>query len=159
MYLQVRYNFATIITSNIKEGEIMCELLKQYGPLIGRILLSAIFILAGINKITGFEGTAAYMASKGLPMTEVLLVLTIIIELGGGLLILVGWQARWAATAIFLFIIPVTLVFHPFWSFEGQEAMTQYHKFMKNLAIMGGMLYVMIHGSGPLSLGKDHCDK
>ena len=137
----------------------MCALLKQYGPLVGRILLSAIFIMAGIHKITGFENTAAHMASKGLPMTEVLLVLTIIIELGGGLMILVGWQARWAATAIFLFLIPVTLVFHPFWSFEAQEAMTQYHKFMKNLAIMGGMLYVMIHGSGPLSVGKEHCEK
>ncbi len=137
----------------------MCALLKQYGPLVGRILLSAIFILAGFHKITGFENTAGYMASKGLPMTEVLLVLTIIIELAGGIMLLVGWQARWAATAIFLFLIPVTLVFHPFWSFEAQEAMTQYHAFMKNLAIMGGMLFVMIHGSGPLSLGKDHCEK
>ena len=86
----------------------MCSLLKQYGPLLGRILLSVIFIIAGINKITGFEGTAGYMASKGLPMVEVLLVLTILIELGGGLMILLGWQARWGATAIFLFIIPVT---------------------------------------------------
>ena len=79
----------------------MCGLLKQYGPLLGRILLSAIFIIAGISKITGFSNTAAYMASKGLPMAEVLLVLTIIIELGGGVMILVGWKARWAATAIF----------------------------------------------------------
>lgn len=136
----------------------MCGLLKQYGSLVGRILLSAIFILAGFNKITGFENTAGHMASKGLPMTEVLLVLTIIIELGGGIMLLIGWQARWAATAIFLFLIPVTLIFHPFWSFEAQEAVTQYHKFMKNIAIMGGMLYVMVHGSGSLSLGKDNCD-
>ena len=137
----------------------MCALIKQYGPLIGRILLSAIFILAGLNKITGFDGTANYMASKGLPMTEVLLVLTIVIELGGGILLLVGWHARWAATALFLFIIPVTFIFHPFWSMDGQEAVAQYHKFMKNLAIMGGMMYVMVYGAGPLSLGKDHCKK
>ncbi len=136
----------------------MCTLIKQYGPLLGRILLSVIFILAGFNKINGFEGTAGYMASKGLPMTEVLLVLTIIIELGGGLLILVGWQARWAAMAIFLFIIPVTFVFHPFWSFEGQEAMHQYNSFMKNLTIMGGMMYIMVYGSGPLSLDKKLSD-
>ncbi|MCG8379138.1 MAG: DoxX family protein [Proteobacteria bacterium] len=136
----------------------MCAILKQYGPLIGRILLSAIFILAGFNKITGFESTAGYMASKGLPMAEVLLVLTIIIELGGGLMILVGWQARWAAMVIFLFLIPVTFVFHPFWSFEGQEAVTQYHKFMKNLAIMGGFVYVMVYGAGPLSLQKESSD-
>ncbi len=137
----------------------MCSLLKQYGPLLGRILLSVIFIIAGINKITGFEGTAGYMASKGLPMTEVLLVLTILIELGGGLMILLGWQARWGATAIFLFIIPVTLIFHPFWTFEGQEAMHQFHSFFKNLAIMGGMIFIMVFGSGPLSIGGDHCPK
>ena len=133
----------------------MCKLIKQYGPLLGRILLSLIFIIAGFNKINGFENTAGYMAAKGLPMSEVLLVLSIIIELGGGLSILVGWQARWAATAIFLFIIPVTFVFHPFWTFEGQEAMHQYHNFMKNLAIMGGMMYIMVHGSGALSLDKN----
>jgi putative oxidoreductase len=137
----------------------MCSLLKQYGPLLGRILLSTIFIMAGFNKITGFEGTAGYMASKGLPMTEVLLVLTILIELGGGLMILFGWQARWGATAIFLFLIPVTLVFHQFWAVEGQEAMQQFNSFFKNLAIMGGMAYIMVFGSGPLSLGGDHCPK
>ena len=135
----------------------MCSLLKRYGPLLGRILLSVIFIIAGITKINGFEQTAGYMASKNLPVAEVLLVLTIIIELGGGLMILVGWQARWAATAIFLFLIPVTLIFHPFWTFEAAEAVHQFHSFFKNLAIMGGMTYIMVYGSGPLSLGHDQC--
>ncbi len=130
----------------------MCKLLQQYGPLVGRILLSVIFIIAGAKKIFGFAGTAGYMASKGLPMTEVLLVLTIIIELGGGLMILVGYQARWAATAIFFFLIPVTVVFHPVWADP-----EQFNAFFKNLAIMGGMMYIMVYGSGPLSLGKDHC--
>lgn len=130
----------------------MCKLLQHYGPLIGRILLSVIFIIAGAKKIFGFAGTAGYMASKGLPMTEVLLVMTIIIELGGGLMILLGWQARWAATAIFLFLIPVTLIFHPAWADPGE-----FNAFFKNLAIMGGMMYIMVYGSGPLSLGPDHC--
>ncbi len=131
----------------------MCKLLKQFGPLIGRSLLSVIFIIAGFKKIIGFAGTAGYMASKGLPMVEVLLVLTIIIELGGGIMILLGWQARWAATAIFFFLIPVTIVFHPFWV-EGQ-----FNAFFKNLAIMGGMVYIMVYGSGPMSMGSDHCGK
>ena len=137
----------------------MCKLIQLYGPIIGRIMLSLIFIFAGYHKIIGFDETVNSMATKGLPFSEILLVITIIIELGGGLLLLVGWQARWAATAIFLFIIPVTIVFHPFWSFEGQDAMMQYHKFMKNLAIMGGLLYVMTYGSGPFSLGRDSCHK
>jgi putative oxidoreductase len=137
----------------------MCALLKQYGPLLGRILLSVIFIIAGFEKIMGFEQTAGYMASKGLPVVEVLLVLTIIIELGGGLMILVGWKARWAATAIFLFLIPVTLIFHPFWNMEGQEMTQNFHSFFKNLAIMGGMMYIMTFGSGPMSVGSEHCEK
>lgn len=131
----------------------MCKLLKQFGPLLGRALLSVIFIIAGYKKIFGFAGSAGYMASKGLPMTEVLLVMTIIIELGGGIMILLGWQARWAATAIFLFLIPVTIIFHPV------TVTDQFNAFMKNLAIMGGMLYIMVYGSGAYSLGSDNCSK
>lgn len=126
-----------------------CQFVAKFGPLVGRVLLAIIFIIAGWNKLTGFEGTAGYMASKGLPFTEVLLVLTILIELGGGLLLLLGWQARWAALAIFLFLIPVSVIFHPFWANP-----EEFHSFFKNLAIMGGMAYVVSHGPGPLSLGK-----
>ena len=127
-----------------------CQFVTKYGPLVGRVLLALIFIIAGWNKITGFEGTAGYMASKGLPMTEVLLLLTILIELGGGLLILIGWQARWAALAIFLFLIPVSVIFHPFWANP-----EEFNSFFKNLAIMGGMAYIVSHGPGPLSLGRN----
>lgn len=126
-----------------------CSAINRFGPLLGRICLSVIFIIAGWSKIGGFADTAGYMAGKGLPLTEVLLVLTIIIELGGGLMILLGWQARWGALAIFLFIIPVTLIFHPFWADPGE-----FNSFFKNLAIMGGMLYIVVHGPGPFSLGK-----
>ncbi len=127
-----------------------CNQLNQYGPLVGRIFLALIFILAGYGKINGWDGTLGYMASKGLPMPEALLALTILIELGGGLLLLLGFQARWAALALFLFLIPVTLIFHPFWADP-----EQYNAFMKNLAIMGGMLYIMTFGSGPYSLQKE----
>ena len=129
----------------------LCQLAKQYGPLLASVMLAHIFILSGFGKISGFAGTAGYIASKGLPMADVLTVITIVIELGGGLLILVGWQARWAATAIFLFIIPVTLIFHPFWV-QGESI-----SFMKNLAIMGGMMMIIAYGSGPYSLKNDNC--
>jgi putative oxidoreductase len=126
--------------------------MKRYGPLVGRLLLASIFIIAGLEKIAGFDGTAKFMASKGLPMANLLLVATIMIELGGGLMIALGWHARWGALAIFLFLIPVTLVFHAFWTFEGAEYSHQMHSFLKNLAIMGGMLYIMAAGSGRYSL-------
>ncbi len=131
------------------------NLAKQYGPLIGRILLALIFIISGYYKIGGFQQTAAMMASKGLPMAQVLLVLTILIELGGGLMILLGWRARWAALAIFLWLIPTTIIFHPYWAADAAQMQSQWGSFMKNLAIMGGMMYVMAFGSGPYSLNRD----
>ncbi|HMJ50411.1 MAG TPA: DoxX family protein [Burkholderiales bacterium] len=134
-----------------------CEMTKQYGPLIGRILLALLFIIAGLGKITAYQATAGYMAGHGLPIAQVLLVPVILVELGGGLMLLLGWKARWAALALFLFIIPTTLIFHPFWVADAAQMQNQV-QFLKNLSIMGGMLYVMAYGSGPFSLGKkDHC--
>ena len=134
-------------------------MLQKFAPLLGRILLALIFIFAGFHKLTGFEGMAGYMASHGLPMPQVLLVATIVIELIGGLMILIGWQARIAAMAIFLFLIPATLVFHAFWNVNPADTMllqNQMNHFMKNIAIMGGMLYIVAYGSGPCSLQKSH---
>jgi putative oxidoreductase len=130
----------------------MDRLLHRIGPLIGRLLLAAIFILAGIEKIRHFPDTLAHMSGKGLPAANVLLVLTIAIELGGGVMIALGVWARWAAVAIFLFLIPVTGIFHDFWNAAGPEAAQQLRSFMKNLAIMGGMAYIAAYGSGPFSL-------
>lgn len=129
-----------------------CELTRQYGPLAGRILLALIFVFSGFRKITGFAGVAGYMAAKGIPLAEVALVLTIIIEVGGGLMLILGWKARWAALAIFLWLIPVTLVFHNFWAVDAAQYESQFNHFLKNVAIMGGMLHVTAFGAGPLSL-------
>jgi putative oxidoreductase len=126
--------------------------LQAPGLLIARVLLALIFIVSGFGKITGFSGTAGYMASKGMPMAEVLLVPAITIELGGGLLLAAGYKTRWAALAIFLFLIPATLIFHAFWSVAPEQATTQTIQFQKNLAIMGGMLYVFFWGPGRLSV-------
>ena len=132
-------------------------MLKQMAPLVGRVLLALIFVISGFNKLTHFDGTVGYMAMHGLPMVHVLLVASIAIELGGGLMLLLGWHARIAAAAIFLFLIPITLVFHAFWTVSPSDAMAlqdQMNHFMKNLAIMGGMLYIVAYGSGPLSVQK-----
>ena len=122
--------------------------------LLGRVLLALIFVLSGQGKIGGFAGTAAAIASKGLPLAEVLAVLTILIELGGGLLLILGWKARWAALIIFLFLIPVSMAFHPFWTMAGAEAMQNQINFMKNLSIMGGMLMVAAFGPGRYSIDR-----
>ena len=140
-----------------------CKLVQGYGPLIGRLLLANLFIIAGYKKIAGFTATLGYMAGK-MPafdpsLMKVLLVLTILIELGGGLLILIGWQARWAAVIIFLFLIPVSYIFHAYWGLDADQMRMQFTQFQKNMAIMGGLLYIITYGSGPLSLGKNECHK
>ena len=128
--------------------------LNDVCTLAGRTLLALIFIVSGFGKITGFAGTAGYMASMGMPMADVLLVGTIAVEFLGGLMLLVGWKARWAALAIFLYIIPATLIFHNPAGLTGQEAQTQMINVMKNLAIMGGMLMVFAFGPGAWSLDR-----
>ncbi len=132
----------------------MQGMINKFGPLAGRILLSLIFLQSGLNKISGFTGTAGYMASKGLPMAEVLLVITIIIEVGAALLIVTGYKARIGAAALFLWMIPVTFIFHNYWTLPADQQMIQQIMFMKNLSLMGGMLYVMAFGSGPMSVDK-----
>jgi putative oxidoreductase len=128
--------------------------LQPLGLLAGRILLALIFIIAGFGKVTSFSGTAAYMASHGIPAAEVILIPTILIELGGGILLAIGFKARWAAFAIFLFIIPTSLIFHAFWAVDPAQVQMQMIQFQKNLAIMGGMLYVMVNGAGPWSVDR-----
>jgi len=130
----------------------LCEAVKTYGPFAGRVLLALIFVISGFGKITGFEGTVGYIASKGMPLPQLAAVGAIAVELIGGILLIVGWQTRWAATAIFLFLIPTTLIFHPFWAVTGGAARMETIQFMKNLCIMGGMLYVMAFGAGLYSI-------
>ncbi len=126
--------------------------LQDFAALAGRSLLALIFVISGYGKITGFAGTAAYMASKGLPMADVLLVGAIAAELGGGLAIVAGWKARWAALALFLFIIPTTLVFHNPAGLPAAEAQAQTIHFLKNVSIMGGMLLLAAFGPGAWSV-------
>jgi putative oxidoreductase len=124
------------------------------GALIARILLSIIFIYSGFGKLTGFEGTVGYIASKGLPVPQLMAIVAIAIELGAGLLLLVGYKARWAALAIFLFLIPTTLIFHNFWASPPNEYQMQQINFMKNVTIMGGMLMVWAFGPGRFAVDK-----
>ena len=127
---------------------------QPWGLLLGRLLLAYVFVLSGYGKIVGFAGAAKYMAKYGMPMIEPLLVATIIVELGASLMLVVGWKARWAALAIFLFIIPATLIFHAFWAVPQEQVMMQTIQFQKNLAIMGGMLFVYFCGPGRFSLDR-----
>jgi putative oxidoreductase len=133
----------------------LCNLVKAYGPLAGRVLITPLFLLSGYHKITGFTATAATMANKGLPFSEFLLIGTIAFEIGGGLMVLLGWHARFGALLLAVFTIAATLVFHNFWAVDAAQFSGQLSQFMKNLAILGGLFYIMAAGSGPFSLGKE----
>lgn len=142
-----------VVTRHLKEMR-MNDVIKQVGPVVGRCLVAVIFLISGIGKIVGYSGTAGYMASKGLPMVDLLLVATIIVEVGGSLMIIVGWKARLAAIIMFLWLIPVTLVFHNFWVLPPEQQMIQQIMFLKNLSIMGAMLYIAAFGPGRYSIDK-----
>jgi putative oxidoreductase len=130
------------------------NVLNRYGSLIARILIALIFILSGFSKITGFDGTVGYIASKGLPLPQLLAIGAILVELGGGLMLVLGWKARWAAAAMLIFTTLAALIFHNFWAVPPDQMQNQMIHFMKNLSIIGGLLYVVVHGSGQLSLEK-----
>ena len=110
---------------------------------VARASLGAIFFILGLTKIFSFAGVAGWMASSGLPFAKLLLVLTITIEVGAGLLLIIGRQTRLAALVLALFIVPVTLVFHAFWSADAASFQDQLTHFLKNLAIFGGMLLLV----------------
>jgi putative oxidoreductase len=131
------------------------ETLNRFGPLIGRILIAFIFIFAGYGKITGFEGTVGYIASKSLPLPQLAAIGAIIVELGGGLMLVAGWKARWAAAAMAVFTLLAALIFHNFWAAPADQVQNQMIHFMKNISMLGGLLYVIVHGSGPLSVDKE----
>jgi len=115
--------------------------------LLGRILISFMFLQSGINKIGGYKATLGYMESKGVP--GMLLPLVIFLEVAGAIAIIVGWQTRLFAFALAGFCILSALLFHMDFSNQVQTIM-----FMKNLAIAGGFLVLFAHGAGELSLGK-----
>ena len=115
----------------------------RYMVLAGRVLISLIFILSALGKITDWNASVQYAGAKGLPLIPVLLVAAVVVELAGGFSLLLGWNTRWGALLLFLYLIPTTLVFHNFWALGGMERQTEVVNFLKNLAIMGGLLLVV----------------
>lgn len=117
-----------------------------------RVLLSLIFVMAGFSKLTGLAGTTAYIASKGLPMPAVLAVGSGLLELLAGLAVAVGFKARISAGALAAFTLLASVMFHNFWAMPAEQVMVNQLMFMKNLAIIGGLLLIVAYGAGPASI-------
>jgi len=107
---------------------------------VGRALVGVLFLASGINKILGFGYVAGWMNSLGIPAAGLLLAGAILLEIGGGLALVTGVQAKHAALALALFTVPVTLIFHGFWHADPAEFQNQLNHFLKNVAIFGGLL-------------------
>jgi putative oxidoreductase len=122
--------------------------MDKYIPLMGRILLSIIFLKSGIDKLFNPASTIQYMTNKGIPMAGVLIVPTILVLIGGGLSILLGYKSKLGAWLLIGFLIPATLIFHS--NFPEEEI-----SFLKNLGLIGGLLMITAFGAGSLSLDRN----
>ncbi len=121
-------------------------------PLVARLLMVALFLPAGLNKITGFEGTVGYIASVGLPLATVGAVVAIVVEVVGSLALLAGFATRWAALALALFTLGASVFFHNYWAMPAEQQFVQQLMFFKNLGVVGGLLALAAAGAGAWSL-------
>ncbi|WP_444924189.1 DoxX family protein [Microbulbifer sp. DLAB2-AF] len=135
---------STLSTAQISTNP---NLLADIADLSGRIGLAAIFILAGVNKLQNYEGSAQYLAMGGLP--EFLLPLVILFEIGGALALIVGFHVRLTALAFAVFSLLTAALYH-----HNLADQMQFLMFFKNLAMAGGFLVLAAHGAGHLSIDK-----
>ncbi len=120
---------------------------QKYAPLIARTFIAIIFIQTGIASMTSFADMQQQIASAGIPIAFLVALCTVVFEIVGGLSLVLGYKARIGAVLLLLFLTPATLMFHN--PIADPDEMIS---FMKNLAIIGGLLMVIVYGSGPVSL-------
>ncbi len=117
--------------------------------LLGRVMIAAIFLMSAVgNKIPSFSGVVAYMASEGVPLPQISLSLAILVLIAGSLSVITGYHIRIGAGLLLVFLVLATYFFHDFWTFEGEARQQQMIQFMKNLALMGTMLFLIANGAG-----------
>jgi putative oxidoreductase len=120
--------------------------------LAGRILIAVIFLISGFFKVGAYAQMVGYATAVHLPAPGAAIAAAAAVELACGLAILVGFKARFAAWLLFLYLLPVSYFFHNFWAVQGQEQQMQMVNFLKNMAIMGGLLVLSVNGAGAYSV-------
>jgi putative oxidoreductase len=124
----------------------------SYWILLARVLLSSPFLYSGVDKCRRWSAAQREVAASGLPWPTLLHLVTVVVQLGGGLSLLLGIEARLGALLLLFFLIPVTIMYHPFWQRSGAELVVEADHFLSNLAIVGGLLVIVALGSGPIRL-------
>ncbi|CAN7377994.1 DoxX family protein [Acidovorax sp. LjRoot129] len=130
----------------------MLASLQNPFALASRLLLAALFLPAGISKITGFAGTVGYITSVGLPMPTVAAAVAAAVEVLGSLALIFGFGTRFAALALAVFTLVASFFFHAYWSLPADKQMMQQLMFFKNVAVSGGLLALVAFGAGGWSL-------
>ena len=120
--------------------------------LIGRFLIAALFLPAGIAKLTGFAGTVGYIQSVGLPSPTAAAVIALVVEIAGGVALIVGYQTRIAAVVLAIFTFFASVFFHAYWAAPADQAFVAQLLFFKNIAVMGGLLVLASAGAGSFSI-------
>ena len=119
------------------------QLAKKIAGLTGRVLLGLYFVIPGVTKITGYAGMSEYMASHGVPLIPLLLPLTIVIQVAGGAALIIGFRTQIVAFVLAGLTLVISLFMHDFWTMqEGMEQAHEMQNFIKNMAIMAGLLFV-----------------
>ena len=120
--------------------------------LVGRLLLVALFLPAGLSKLSGFEGTVSYIASVGLPWPAVAAAAALALEILGSIALLLGFQTRIVAAVLAVFTLVASIFFHAFWVAAPDQAFVQQLLFFKNVGVIGGLLVLASSGAGAWSL-------
>ena len=128
--------------------------MTKNGLLVGRILIGILFLVAGIMKAMNIAGTTGYVTKLGFPAPELMAYLSTIIELAAGVLLIIGWQTRRVAWLLVVYVVIATGMAHRFWEYEPAQRVNQINHFLKNLALIGAMLYIVVGGPGSASVDK-----
>ena len=139
-------------TASMSSSGVTTTSLQDTLALVGRIMIAYLFIPAGFGKLMGFAGTVGYINSVGLPLPQVGAVIAIVVELGLGIALLLGYKTRIVAIVMALFTVAAALFFHKDWSAPDAMKMMQTINFNKNIAIAGGLLAIAGFGAGRLSI-------
>jgi len=149
----------TIATNVLKEipmnaTESASTTLTDWASLLGRMALAVLFLWSAYGKLVYMDGNVGYMKTYAMPAAELLIWPALILEFVAGAMLLAGWKVRWAALALIAFTLPATFIFHAYWGVPADQVLNQQIHFMKNLAVVGGLLSVLAHGAGRLAVER-----
>ena len=134
----------------------MFSQLQNPFALLSRVLLAALFLPAGLAKLTGFDATVAYITAVGLPAPTLAAAAALVLEIGGGIALILGFGTRFAALALALFTLIASVVFHAYWAAPADQAFVTQLLFFKNIGVTGGLLAIAAFGAGGWSLDARH---